>query len=228
MPSWHHGEAVVVVLAVVVCQWRRGGGVVSSCQAQVGFLWHRGVGTTGGARRGREGVGGREGHRVAALALALSSWRRWWWHCRARPGVPSRHRSIIVVVMAVVVASSCQGACHSLGVVLPMPSRRHSRAVVIVVAVMWYCCARPRVPSWRHRRLWCCRCHCGVTAGLLLLLSWRWRWHCRARPRVPLRRCGVIVIIVAVVVVCQCRRGGSVVHHRGGGGSGGIVGVSPT
>ena len=48
MPLWHHSGAIVVIMAVVVCQCRHGGGGVSSCQAQVVFFG-RGVGITGGA-----------------------------------------------------------------------------------------------------------------------------------------------------------------------------------
>ena len=50
--------------------------------------------------------------------------------------MPSRRRVIVVIVMAVVAALSCQGTHHSPGVVLPMPSWRHGGAIVVIMVAV--------------------------------------------------------------------------------------------
>ena len=201
-----HEGGVVVVLAVVVCQCCCSGGVISSCQAQVVFFWHSGVGTTGGARRGHEGVGGQEGHRAWRRCCWLLSWRRQQWHCCARPRVLSwrhccRHHG------------SGSGIVIGLGVVLQMPLWHHSRAIVVVVVTV---VAGTAVLSWWW---WWCGivvpgpgCHrggiviCGV-ADAIAALRWGYRRHCCGGgggivvPGPGCCRGGGIVIIEAVVVV---------------------------
>ena len=150
------------------------------------------MGTTRGAQRGCEGVGG---------------WESPWRECR--------HGRVIVVVVAVV-ASSCQGVGGGvMVVVLPtrMPLWRHGRAIVAVVVVVCRrgIAARPSLLllSWRWQF------GGAVTAGSLSSSRW-WRWWLRRASTtvvvllMPSRRHGeaVIVIVVAVVEValsCQAQ-----------------------